>query len=150
MPRLYDDFQVRVLDIQQLARIAATSPSRQRFLTELTLDPPSATSAEAGVPLLDEDYLILSTIHSARGQEWNAVSDAPTVDGRIPSDVATRGSAEIEEERRLLCHVAMTRAGRRPRPDHCRSAHVTQQTGLGDRHVHAGRSRFISTVCSSD
>ncbi|WP_341648916.1 ATP-dependent helicase [Thauera humireducens] len=97
MPRLYDDFAVRVLDVQQLARIAATSPSRQRFLTELTLDPPSATSGEAGMPLLDEDYLILSTMHSAKGQEWNAVSVLNVVDGCIPSDVATRNSAEVEE-----------------------------------------------------
>ena len=50
--------------------IAATYPSRERFLTELTLDPPDATSDESGVPLIDEDYLILSTIHSAKGQEW--------------------------------------------------------------------------------
>ena len=142
MPRLYDDFQVRVLDIQQLARIAATSPSRQRFLTELTLDPPSATSAEAGMPLLDEDYLILSTIHSAKGQEWNAVSVLNVVDGCIPSDVATRDSAEIEEERRLL-YVAMTRAKDALDLIVPQRFHVTQQTGLGDRHVYAGRSRFI-------
>src|SRR5262245_33491477 len=55
------------------AQIASTYPNPQRFLTELTLDPPSATSDEAGVPLLDEDYLILSTIHSAKGQEWKTV-----------------------------------------------------------------------------
>ena len=142
MPRLYDDFQVRALDIQQLARIAATSPSRQRFLTELTLDPPSATSGEAGMPLLDEDYLILSTIHSAKGQEWSAVSVLNVVDGCIPSDVATRNSAEIEEERRLL-YVAMTRAKDALDLIVPQRFHVTQQMGLGDRHVYAGRSRFI-------
>jgi hypothetical protein len=49
----------------QLNQIASGYPSRERFLTELTLDPPDATSDQAGVPLLDEDYLILSTIHSA-------------------------------------------------------------------------------------
>ncbi len=142
MPRLYDDFALRVLDIQQLARIAATSPSRQRFLTELTLDPPSATSGEAGMPLLDEDYLILSTIHSAKGQEWSAVSVLNVVDGCIPSDVATRNSAEIEEERRLL-YVAMTRAKDSLDLIVPQRFHVTQQMGLGDRHVYAGRSRFI-------
>ncbi len=142
MPRLYDDFAVRALDIQQLARIAATSPSRQRFLTELTLDPPSATSGEAGMPLLDEDYLILSTIHSAKGQEWSAVSVLNVVDGCIPSDVATRNSAEIEEERRLL-YVAMTRAKDALDLIVPQRFHVTQQMGLGDRHVYAGRSRFI-------
>src|SRR5690606_28198777 len=59
MLRLYDDAAVRQGDIAQLARIAATYSGRQRFLTELILDPPSATSDEAGMPLLDEDYLIL-------------------------------------------------------------------------------------------
>jgi len=142
MPRLYDDFALRVLDIQQLARIAATSPSRQRFLTELTLDPPSATSGEAGMPLLDEDYLILSTMHSAKGQEWNAVSVLNVVDGCIPSDVATRNSAEIEEERRLL-YVAMTRAKDALDLIVPQRFYVTQQMGMGDRHVYAGRTRFI-------
>ncbi len=142
MPRLYDDFALRVLDIQQLSRIAATSPSRERFLTELTLDPPSATSGEAGMPLLDEDYLILSTMHSAKGQEWNAVSVLNVVDGCIPSDVATRNSAEIEEERRLL-YVGMTRAKDSLDLIVPQRFYVTQQMGMGDRHVYAGRTRFI-------
>ena len=142
MPRLYDDFALRALDIQQLARIAATSPSRERFLTALTLDPPSATSGEAGMPLLDEDYLILSTIHSAKGQEWSAVTVLNVVDGCIPSDVATRDSAEIEEERRLL-YVAMTRAKDALDLVVPQRFYVTQQAGFGDRHVYAGRTRFI-------
>ncbi|MBN8443095.1 MAG: ATP-dependent helicase [Thauera sp.] len=142
MPRLYEDAAVRLLDIQQLARIAATYPSRQRFLTELTLDPPSATSDEAGAPLLDEDYLILSTMHSAKGQEWSAVSVLNVVDGCIPSDIATRNAAEIEEERRLL-YVAMTRAKDQLDLVVPQRFYVTQQQGLGDRHVYAGRTRFI-------
>ena len=93
----------------QLEQIASTYPTRERFLTELTLDPPDATSDEAGVPLLDEDYLILSTIHSAKGQEWRSVFVLNAVDGCIPSDLGTGSTAEIEEERRLL-YVAMTRA----------------------------------------
>src|SRR6266852_2643332 len=83
--------------------------SRERFLTELTLDPPDAVSDQAGVPLLDEDYLILSTIHSAKGQEWKSVFLLNVVDGCIPSDLGAGTTAEIEEERRLL-YVAMTRA----------------------------------------
>ncbi len=142
LPRLHEDAAVRQLDIDQLARIAATYPSRERFLTELTLDPPGATSDEAGTPLLDEDYLILSTMHSAKGQEWRAVTILNAVDGCIPSDIATRNSAEIEEERRLL-YVGMTRAR-----DHLELVvpqrfHLTQQHALGDRHVYAGRTRFI-------
>jgi DNA helicase II / ATP-dependent DNA helicase PcrA len=142
LERLYDDAVVRQGDITQLAQIARTYPSRQRFLTELTLDPPDATSDEAGVPLRDEDYLILSTIHSAKGQEWSAVTLLNAVDGCIPSDLATGSPQEIEEERRLL-YVAMTRA-----KDHLQIVvpqrfYVTQQTGYGDRHVYAGRTRFI-------
>ena len=99
----------RQADLIQLEQIAAGYPSRERFLTELTLDPPDATSDQAGVPLLDEDYLILSTIHSAKGQEWKSVFVLNVVDGCIPSDLGTGTTAEIEEERRLL-YVAMTRA----------------------------------------
>jgi DNA helicase II / ATP-dependent DNA helicase PcrA len=86
----------------QLEQIAAGYRSRVHFLTDLTLDPPDATSDHTGVPLLDEDYLILSTIHSAKGQEWRSVFVLNVVDGCIPSDLATGSDAEIEEERRLL------------------------------------------------
>ena len=108
----YDDARVRMGDLEALERIAASFPSRERFLSELALDPPDATSDEAGPPLRDEDYLILSTIHSAKGQEWRSVFVLNCVDGCIPSDLATGSSEEIEEERRLL-YVAMTRAQRR-------------------------------------
>ena len=76
LERIHEDAALREADLVQLAQIASTYPSRERFLTELTLDPPDATSDEAGAPLLDEDYLILSTIHSAKGQEWAAVFSA--------------------------------------------------------------------------
>ncbi len=142
MERMYEDAPTRVADIQQLARIAATYPGQQRFLTELTLAPPSASAGEAGAPLLDEDYLILSTIHSAKGREWAAVTVLNAVDGCIPSDLSTGSAAQVEEERRLL-YVAMTRAR-----DHLdivvpQRFHVTNQPGGGDRYVHAVRSRFI-------
>ena len=109
LERIHDDAAARQDDLVQLGQIASTYPSRERFLTELTLDPPDATSDRAGSPLLDEDYLILSTIHSAKGQEWKSVFILNAVDGCLPSDLATGSSAEIEEERRLL-YVAMTRA----------------------------------------
>jgi len=92
----------RRADLIQLEQIASGYPSRERFLTELTLDPPDATSDQAGVPLLDEDYLILSTIHSAKGQEWKSVFVMNVVDGCIPSDLGAGTTAELEEERRLL------------------------------------------------
>ena len=142
MERRFDDAATRRADIAQLAHIAATYPSLERFLTELTLEPPDATSAQAGVPLLDEDYLILSTIHSAKGREWTAVTLLNAVDGCLPSDMATGGSAEIEEERRLL-YVAMTRA--RDQLDILvpQRFHVGGQAGMGDRHVYASRTRFL-------
>jgi DNA helicase-2/ATP-dependent DNA helicase PcrA len=140
---------VRQADLLQLVQIASTYPSRERFLTELTLDPPDATSDEAGVPLLDEDYLILSTIHSAKGQEWRSVFVLNTVDGCIPSDLATGTSEEIEEERRVL-YVAMTRA-----KDHLdlivpQRFFAHAQRGNGDRHMYASRTRFIpSSILSA-
>jgi DNA helicase-2/ATP-dependent DNA helicase PcrA len=109
LQRIYDDAHVRLADLVQLRQIAATYPSRERFLTEMSLDPPAATSDESGVPTQDDDYFILSTIHSAKGQEWKAVYVLNVVDGCIPSDMSTGTSDGIEEERRLL-YVAMTRA----------------------------------------
>jgi DNA helicase II / ATP-dependent DNA helicase PcrA len=143
MARRYDDAATRAGDIRQLARIAATYPSLERFLTALALEAPEATSDEAGVPLLDEDYLILSTIHSAKGREWNAVTVLNVVDGCIPSDLSTGSSAEIEEERRLL-YVAMTRARDELDLVVPQRFYVGGQSGLGDRHVYAGRSRFVA------
>jgi DNA helicase-2/ATP-dependent DNA helicase PcrA len=142
LPRLYEDAEPRGADIRQLARLATTYPNRERFLTELTLDPPGATSDEAGVPLRDEDYLILSTIHSAKGQEWTSVSVLNVVDGCLPSDLATGTSAEIEEERRLL-YVAMTRAKDQLDLVVPQRFYVSAQSGHGDRHVYGSRSRFI-------
>jgi DNA helicase II / ATP-dependent DNA helicase PcrA len=143
----FADAVVRAGDLDQLARIAAAYATRQEFLTDLTLDPPQATSDEAGKPLLDEDYLILSTIHSAKGQEWKAVSILNVVDGCIPSDLAAGTSEEIEEERRLL-YVAMTRAKDELNLIVPQRFHTHQQARSGDRHVYAGRSRFIpANIC---
>jgi DNA helicase-2/ATP-dependent DNA helicase PcrA len=142
LERIYEDAAIRAVDLVQLEHIATGYPSRERFLTELTLDPPNATSAEAGIPLKDEDYLILSTIHSAKGLEWKAVYVLNTVDGCIPSDLATGTTDEIEEERRLL-YVAMTRAKDQLDMIVPQRFYVHQQPGRGDRHVYAGRTRFI-------
>ena len=144
LERLHPNARVRLADLQQLAHIAGTHKSRERFVTELTLEPPEASSEESGPPLRDEDYLILSTLHSAKGQEWNAVHILNVVDGCMPADLATGSVAEIEEERRLL-YVGMTRA----RDDLSlwmpQRFHVTQQRALGSRHLYALRSRFLPT-----
>jgi DNA helicase-2/ATP-dependent DNA helicase PcrA len=142
LDRIHEDSETRRADLIQLEQIASGYPSRERFLTELTLDPPDATSDQAGVPLLDEDYLILSTIHSAKGQEWKSVFVLNVVDGCMPSDLGAGTSAEIEEERRLL-YVAMTRA----RDDLLlmvpQRFFTHGQHAKGDRHVYAARTRFI-------
>jgi DNA helicase-2/ATP-dependent DNA helicase PcrA len=140
--RIHEDADTRLADLIQLEQIAGGYPSRERFLTDLTLDPPDATSDRAGVPLLDEDYLILSTIHSAKGQEWKSVYVLNVVDGCMPSDLGAGTSAELEEERRLL-YVAMTRAKDELHLVIPQRFFTHGQRSQGDRHVYAERSRFI-------
>ncbi|MEJ0060136.1 MAG: ATP-dependent helicase [Terricaulis sp.] len=138
----YDDARVRALDVAQLLRIGAAYPSRETFLTDLTLDPPNATSDESGPPHKDDDFVILSTIHSAKGQEWKNVFVLNAVDGCIPSDLGTGSTAELEEERRLL-YVAMTRAKDQLHIITPQRFYVQQQQRNGDRNVFAARTRFI-------
>ncbi|MDB4953834.1 MAG: uvrD1 [Myxococcales bacterium] len=138
----YDAAEARLGDLAQLESIAGTYVDRGSFLEDLTLDPPSATGDYAGPPTLDEDWLILSTIHSAKGQEWRAVFVLDVIDGRIPSDLGVGTPDQIEEERRLL-YVAMTRAR-----DHLHLVQplrmfIEKQHRYGDRHVYAPRSRFL-------
>jgi DNA helicase-2/ATP-dependent DNA helicase PcrA len=142
LDRIHEDADTRKADLLQLEQIAAGYPSRERFLTELTLDPPDATSDQAGVPLLDEDYLILSTIHSAKGQEWRSVFMLNVVDGCIPSDLGVGTTAELEEERRLL-YVGMTRARDSLTLLTPQRFFTYGQNSQGDRHVYASRTRFI-------
>ena len=142
LERLHDHVAARAADLDQLEQIAGTYATRGSFLTELTLDPPQATSAEAGQPHLDEDYLVLSTIHSAKGQEWDAVFVLNVTDGGIPSDMAVDSCEQIEEERRLL-YVAMTRARQHLHLVHPLRFFRTHQHRHGDGHVLAMRSRFI-------
>ncbi|TIL74216.1 MAG: ATP-dependent helicase [Mesorhizobium sp.] len=142
LDRIHEDATTRRADILQLEQIASGYASRERFLTELTLDPPDATSDEAGPPHRDEDYLILSTIHSAKGQEWKNVFVLNTVDGCIPIDLAVGSKEDIDEERRLL-YVAMTRAKDGLHLVMPQRFFVHGQAARGDRHVYASRTRFI-------
>jgi DNA helicase-2/ATP-dependent DNA helicase PcrA len=143
LERIYDAAQVRSGDLLQLERIAPQFATRERFLTELALDPAQATGDLSGVPLLDEDYLVLSTIHSAKGQEWDAVHVLNVADGNLPSEFATGDAAQIEEERRLL-YVAMTRAKTDLHLIAPLRYYVTQQPRRGDAHVYGARSRFMT------
>lgn len=143
LERLYGAAQVRAGDLEQLVRLSAQFPTRERFLTELTLDPPQATGDLAGPPLRDEDYLVLSTIHSAKGLEWNSVYLLNVADGNFPNEFATGKPDLIEEERRLL-YVAMTRARDALHLLAPLRYYVTEQPRLGDRHVYGARSRFLT------
>ena len=138
----YDNPEVRLPDIAQLEQIAAGYESRRQFLTDLALDPPDGPETLSSGSAEDDDTTILSTMHSAKGQEWRIVRILNVVDGCIPSDMATRTPDEIEEERRLL-YVAMTRAKDELDLIVPQRFYTFQQTKAGDRHVYGSRSRFI-------
>ncbi|HWD23401.1 MAG TPA: ATP-dependent helicase [Burkholderiales bacterium] len=141
----YDSAQVRAGDLEQLERIAGSFDNREKFLTEMALDPPAATGDLSGAPYLDEDYLVLSTIHSAKGQEWDAVHLLNVADGNFPSEFSTGRPELVEEERRLL-YVAMTRAKRDLHLIAPLKYYVTQQSRMGDRHVYGAKSRFLTSA----
>lgn len=141
--RSYDDGAVRVADLEQLGDIASGYGDRSRFLAEVTLDPPQSTT-EVGPPHLDDDYLILSTIHSAKGGEWPVVHVIHAADGNIPSDMALNEPGGVEEERRLL-YVALTRA-----KDHLSVSFPQRfyhrRFGSDGRHSYAVPSRFLTSA----
>jgi DNA helicase-2/ATP-dependent DNA helicase PcrA len=107
----YDQAKARFRDVQQLEQLAGRFADRRTMLVEMALDPPSSSADLAGPVHRDEDYLVLSTIHSAKGLEWDAVYVIHATDGHIPSDLATDNVEQIDEERRLF-YVALTRAKR--------------------------------------
>ncbi|HWW78533.1 MAG TPA: ATP-dependent helicase, partial [Steroidobacteraceae bacterium] len=141
--RIYEHFHTRLGDLDQLELLSGQYPSRERFLTELTLDPPNATSDLAGQPALDEEYVTLSTIHSAKGMEWDTVYVLNVVDGSFPSEFST-GKAELIEEERRLFYVALTRAQNDIVLMAPLKFHLTNQSRQGDAHVYGGRSRFLT------
>ena len=148
LEKTYENPMVRRRDLESLERVAGGYRSRRAFLTDLTLDPPTSTGDLAGPPLQDEDWLVLSTIHSAKGCEWDVVSLIHASDGCLPSDMATGSEEEIEEELRLA-YVAMTRARD--------FLYVTwplryyhRRHRFTDDHSYAQRSRFLSDdVCAT-
>jgi DNA helicase-2/ATP-dependent DNA helicase PcrA len=140
--RKYDSPASRLRDLEQLEQIANSFSTRAQLLTELTLDPPTSTEDLAGPPLLDDDYLILSTIHSAKGCEWNVVHILHVADGMIPSDMALSDEEGREEERRLL-YVAMTRA-KDALYLYFPLRYYHRRQGFGDAHTYSQLSRFIS------
>lgn len=140
--RNYENAEPRENDIEYLSLLAAGYSSRRQFLTDLILDPPTSTGDFAGPPIKDEDWLILSTIHSAKGLEWDAVYLIHAADGCLPSDMSTGSDQEIEEELRLT-YVAMTRAR-----DFLYvlwpQRYYLRPFGLSEKHNYAQCSRFFT------
>ena len=132
---------VRLADLEHLRGTATSYTTRSRFLAELTLDPPAATGDQAGPPGLDEDWLTLSTIHSAKGGEWQVVHVIHASDGNLPSDMSLGSSDEVEEERRLL-YVALTRA-RDTLVVSYPLRYYVHRSGSDDRHTWGQPSRFL-------
>ncbi len=141
---LYENAEVRDRDLDHLEAISQRYKSRREFLTDLALDPPASTSDFAADPSRDEDWLVLSTIHSAKGLEFDAVYVIHAADGCIPSDLATESEEELEEERRLL-YVAMTRA-RNFLYVSFPFRYYSRPYGASDRHTYAQLTRFIPPV----
>ena len=143
----YPNHEARLGDLDRLAGSAAAASTLASFAAELTLDPPASTSDFAGPPNLDDDYLVLSTVHSAKGLEWDSVHLIHAVDGAFPSDMALSTDTGLLEEQRLF-YVALTRARndltiytplRMPHHRHARD----------DKHSFAPASRFLDDTALS-
>ena len=153
--RRYPDHPVRLGDLDRLVAAAAAAPTLAEYVAGLTLDPPASTGDLAGPPHLDDDYLTLSTVHSAKGLEWDSVHVIGLVDGAFPSDMALSTDTGLIEEQRLF-YVALTRARDQLtlytplRMPHQRYSH-------SDKHSLAPASRFLTDgalatldICEAD
>jgi ATP-dependent DNA helicase UvrD/PcrA len=139
----YPDGALRLQDLEQLVAAARESTSELRlFVGELVLDPPQSSADLAGPPHLDEDYLVLSTVHSAKGLEWQAVHVLALYDGNFPADMSAGSKESIDEERRLL-YVAMTRA-RRQLHLYVPVRYYHRPKGTDDAHGYGKPSRFLT------
>ena len=107
----YDDYPKRTRDLDHLHTIAEGYPGVDEFLADLALEPPDGSAVDVDAPDRDDERLVLSTIHSAKGLEWQCVFVMWVVDGRFPSVYSFIAEDELEEERRLF-YVAVTRAKR--------------------------------------
>lgn len=140
--RRYTDGGVRAIDIDRLAGAARASTDLAAFVAELTLDPPASSSDYAKPPHLDEDFLTLSTVHSAKGLEWSQVHVMHVVDGAFPSDLALAADDGLAEEQRLF-YVAVTRA-RDELSIYTPLRMPHHRRGRDDRHSYAPASRFLT------
>jgi DNA helicase-2/ATP-dependent DNA helicase PcrA len=139
----YDNADARLADLDALTAAAHNAARLSDVAADLTLEPPNSTSDLAGNPSIDEDWLVISTVHSAKGLEWDVVHLINAADGNFPSDMALTSKDGLEEERRLF-YVAVTR----PR----RHLHVYvplrfhyRLRGRDDDHTLSQPSRFLSS-----
>ena len=138
----YPDGPIRVGDLEQLLAAARGALDLRHFVSELVLDPPASSADLAGPPHLDEDYLVLSTVHSAKGLEWEAVHLISVYDGNFPADMSATSEESIAEERRLL-YVALTRARRRLHV-YAPLRYYHRPRGADDAHGYGTISRFLT------
>src|SRR4051795_8542659 len=138
----YRDGPLRVQDLDQLVAAAHQAADPRHFVAELVLAPPQSSADLAQPPHLDEDYLVLSTIHSAKGLEWDAVHVLAVYDGNFPACLSAGTSESIAEERRLL-YVAMTRA-RRALDLYVPVRYHHRPRGIDDAHGYGKASRFLT------
>jgi DNA helicase-2/ATP-dependent DNA helicase PcrA len=138
----YPDGAIRLQDLDRLIEAARQSTDLGHFTAELAIDPPQSSADLAGPPHLDDDYLVLSTVHSAKGLEWEAVHVLALYDGNFPADMACGSAEEIEEERRLL-YVAVTRARQKLRL-YVPVRYYHRPHGSDDIHGYGKASRFLT------
>jgi DNA helicase II / ATP-dependent DNA helicase PcrA len=139
----FNNARERLNDLEQLVHISARYSNRSDFLTAMTLDPPASTQDLASDPYLDEDYLVLSTIHSAKGLEWDSVYVLHAADGNIPSDMATKDEEQVEEERRLF-YVALSRAKDNLYVCHPQRYYFAGRPRGSDQHSFSQLTRFLT------
>ena len=139
----YNQPFARYGDIEQLMEIAQQSPTRESFLSDLILDPPSASGIINDHAQKDDDFLILSTVHSAKGQEWHDVYLLNVADGNFPNEYAAADPKALEEERRLL-YVALTRAKQNLHLLQPLKYWIPEQQRFGGKHVYGAKSRFFT------
>ena len=145
--RAYDDAAVRLVDLDTISAAAADQARVSDVAADLTLEPPHSTGDLAGPPLIDEDWLVISTIHSAKGLEWDVVHLLRASDGNLPSDMALTDREGLEEERRLF-YVAVTRPARALHVYHPLRYHHRPR-GRDDAHSYGQPSRFLSDRVTS-
>ena len=138
----YDDAAVRLVDLEALSAAAADQTRVSDVAADLTLEPPHSAGDLAGPPVIDEDWLVISTIHSAKGLEWDVVHLVHASDGNLPSDMALSDREGLEEERRLF-YVAVTRPARALHVYHPLRYHHRPR-GRDDAHSYGQPSRFLS------